>query len=388
MLTTLLTYGADPCQFDSSGHNALHLAAQLGRRSMLPKLLAVGARPNDPCATGEKSNPLILAASHGHSECIKVLVSAGGMVDLPDAWGNSALLKAISSDHEECVRTLLEQGSNVNARNRSGTSALQNAIIRGNHSVIEHLLDKKCSVSDYSNDLPPLHAATLNGCKGCVELVLAAGMSTECVDNHRRTALYVAVADQPNVDHYYRYYPLKENAKRIQCARFLVQKGTNVGKIWKTKFWNTRYRSPEQMALYRLCIRAYGFYRVSAFVLRDIFNKATLSGCMDTVKLVASVGYRFSDADLEHIGRTIESSNKCACAHFEEDDKYQSCFIPHEDMMNWINHLRSRPRSLKDLCRLKLRASMTNNVFIHVGRLSIPDNLKSYLMIESQQYYI
>ncbi len=67
---------------------------------------------------------LILAASDGHTEVTKALVTAGANLDVQDKDGSTALILAASDGHTEVTRALVSCGAQLNIRDKDGDTAL------------------------------------------------------------------------------------------------------------------------------------------------------------------------------------------------------------------------------------------------------------------------
>ncbi len=69
-----------------------------------------------------------------------MLLSQGAEADLPDSYGDTALIQAARYDRLEIARCLMEAGADVNIQNISGTSALLEAAGKDNADLIRLLL--------------------------------------------------------------------------------------------------------------------------------------------------------------------------------------------------------------------------------------------------------
>lgn len=69
--------------------------------------------------------------SAGHSECVRLLVSHGADVNLPDVKAQPPLMMAVKNRHIVCVRELLIAGANPNGDDRSLCSPLYIAAMDG-----------------------------------------------------------------------------------------------------------------------------------------------------------------------------------------------------------------------------------------------------------------
>jgi len=71
---------------------------------LVRECLQAGAAVNSKDIYGRTA--LMLAAYHGRTDCIKLLIEAGADVDDKDSDGRTALTIAVDRDHTECVKLL------------------------------------------------------------------------------------------------------------------------------------------------------------------------------------------------------------------------------------------------------------------------------------------
>lgn len=98
---------------DAEGLFPQHLVARSGRSPNLLRLLRqYGADVNEADKLFQWT-PLLHAASEGHLECLKTLLSLGARVDKADENGLSALYYAAWEGHLDCMRLLFSAGSGI-----------------------------------------------------------------------------------------------------------------------------------------------------------------------------------------------------------------------------------------------------------------------------------
>lgn len=93
----------------ADGQTALIIAASAGRPDYVRLLLMNGAVVDGQMKDG--STALLLSALGGHTDVVSLLVAQGADVDLPADDGVTPLLVAASYDHAEVARLLLDAGA-------------------------------------------------------------------------------------------------------------------------------------------------------------------------------------------------------------------------------------------------------------------------------------
>lgn len=110
----------------SNGRNGLWWAAKEGHSAVIRLLLENGANPLHQLherAERAGTSPVHMAAQHGHTRSVAILLEKGGSTEQEDKNGDRPLHFACREGHEEVVKLILESGSSsqlVDARNRAG----------------------------------------------------------------------------------------------------------------------------------------------------------------------------------------------------------------------------------------------------------------------------
>lgn len=93
---------------------------------------------------GQKDcTPLMEAASAGHLEIVKLLLSHNADVNAHCATGNTPLMFACAGGHVEVVKELLKHGANVEEQNENGHTPLMEAASAGHVEVAKVSLKSK-----------------------------------------------------------------------------------------------------------------------------------------------------------------------------------------------------------------------------------------------------
>ncbi|CAK8994192.1 unnamed protein product [Durusdinium trenchii] len=149
-------------------------------------------KPLDPNRDG-----LVLAASCGHLEVVRLLLEAGVDKDAADTDGWTALHIAAENGHSEVVRLLLEAGADKDAADIhfNGWTALHFSARNGHLEVARLLLEARADKDAATADgLTALHIAAREGYSALkvVRLLCEAGADKDAADIGGSTALHFA----------------------------------------------------------------------------------------------------------------------------------------------------------------------------------------------------
>lgn len=116
------------------GESLLSLACSAGYYELAQVLLAMSAQVED---RGQKNDctPLMEAASAGHVDIIKLLISHNADVNAQSSTGNTPLMYACAGGHVRAVKELLASGANVEDHNENGHTPLMEAASAGHVEV-------------------------------------------------------------------------------------------------------------------------------------------------------------------------------------------------------------------------------------------------------------
>jgi ankyrin repeat protein len=130
----LLAAGTDPDGVSDSGTPVLVLAASNGNEEVVRMLIAAGANP-DARTRGEMTATAMMFASGGdNSGILEVLLDAGADVDLRDAMGDPAINWAAYFGNTSYVEVLLAAGADTSLRGHG--NAFEIAVRRGHEDIV------------------------------------------------------------------------------------------------------------------------------------------------------------------------------------------------------------------------------------------------------------
>ncbi|NXI10596.1 RAI14 protein, partial [Irena cyanogastra] len=134
-----------------------------------------------------------LAATKGHAECLRIMVTHGADVTAQDGAGHSALHLAAKNSHPDCIRRLLQSKCPTDSTDNSGKTALHYAASCGCLQAVQLLCEHKCpiNIKDLDGNIPLL-LAVQNGHTEVCKYLLDHGADINTRDKNGRTALMMA----------------------------------------------------------------------------------------------------------------------------------------------------------------------------------------------------
>ncbi|XP_025154108.1 kinase D-interacting substrate of 220 kDa B isoform X1 [Harpegnathos saltator] len=146
------------------------------------------------------STALILAATKGKIQFVRVLINHGADVNAEDGDNWTALLCAAREGHTEICLELLEHGADLEHRDMGGWTALMWATYRGRSATVTMLLARGADVSAHGNfHISSLLWAAGRGYTDIVKDLIAHGAKVNVGDKYGTTAL-VWASRKGNVD--------------------------------------------------------------------------------------------------------------------------------------------------------------------------------------------
>lgn len=133
------------------------------------------------------AGPLMIACTHGHTECARLLLEAGAAVGTANSHGRTPLSAAIKHGHIECARLLVNAGAAVGATSSNGITPLLTAVKYGHIECARLLLTAGAPVDMPFDSHTALFAACNNGLTECARLLLESGAAVDQATTHSGT---------------------------------------------------------------------------------------------------------------------------------------------------------------------------------------------------------
>ncbi|XP_067446774.1 ankyrin repeat domain-containing protein 27 [Thunnus thynnus] len=128
--------GVNSCNAD--GFTPLHVAALHGHSALVALLIRHGANVN--ARTNQNATPLHLASQNSHVQVVRFLLECNAKLNKKDHYGNTPLIHACLRGNLETATTLLQSNALVNVVNHQGNTALHEAVRGGHQTLVELLL--------------------------------------------------------------------------------------------------------------------------------------------------------------------------------------------------------------------------------------------------------
>jgi len=156
--------------YDSFGEwerTPLILAAHMGQAEIVALMLQRGANVNardrtDSVPEARGNTALIKAAQRDHTEVIRVLLTQGKgiAVDTATKEGETPLLLVVRAEDLEAVKLLHTHGAKINHQDNTGASMLASTVLHKNFAVLEYLVANGADInmSDNNGQSPLMQA--------------------------------------------------------------------------------------------------------------------------------------------------------------------------------------------------------------------------------------
>eukprot|EP00884_Botryococcus_braunii_P018115 jgi/Botrbrau1/4988/Bobra.0396s0014.1 len=197
----LLEKGQDIDTLSGERCTPLYCAAEWHQTEMVRHLSVLGCNPipgDARCCT-----PVHVAALQGWSDLLAVLINElGQKVDSVDDKDLTPLHAAASNGHVEAIRLLLSFMHSLECKDKTGRTALHHAALNVRVAAVEELLKQGANITAMDLDgYTPLHAAADGGCGEVIQMLVSKGADINATAKEGLTPLGVATFKGPaNLD--------------------------------------------------------------------------------------------------------------------------------------------------------------------------------------------
>ncbi|XP_035314682.1 ankyrin repeat and SOCS box protein 14 isoform X3 [Cricetulus griseus] len=413
MATLLISHGADVNLRCANERTALHEAAKLGRRDMVKLMLTSGAHPDARSSYG--FTPLALAAQSGHTEIMELLLQKGKVECLASDC-SSILLEAVRGGNPDSVTLLLEYGADANIPKSSGHLPIHVAADKGHLLALKMLVPVTDIAAIKRSGISPIHCAAAGAHPQCLELLIQAGFDVNFMldqrirkyyDDQRKSALYFAVSNGdlssvklllsagalPNQDPV-NCLQIALRMGNYELISLLLRHGANVNYFCRVNplhFPSALQYSLKDEVMLRMLLN-YGYDTERCFDCPHgdrIHRPCTFEGWTSTVIKDTMFCEVITLSWLQHL------SGKVVRVMLDYVDQVQICsklkaVLEKQKLWSEIHFILTNPRSLKHLCRLKIRKCMGRlrlRCPVFMSFLPLPKRLKAYVLYEEYDLY-
>ncbi|XP_057625418.1 ankyrin repeat and SOCS box protein 14 [Chionomys nivalis] len=407
MATLLISHGADVNLRCANKRTALHEAAKLGNWDMVKLMLTSGAHPDARSSYG--FTPLALAAQGGHTEIMELLLQKGADVHSQASDSSSILLEAVRGGNPDSVTLLLEYGADANIPKSSGHLPIHVAADKGHLLALKMLVPVTDIAAIKRSGISPVHCAAAGAHPQCLEILIQAGFDVNFMldqrvrkhyDDQRKSALYFAVSngDLSSVKLLLNAGALP-NQDPVNCLQIalrmgnhelislLLRHGANVNYFCRVNplhFPSALQYSLKDEVMLRMLLN-YGYDTERCFDCPHgdrVHRFCTFEGWTPTVIKDTMFCEVITLSWLQHL------SGKVVRVMLDYVDQVQICsklkaVLEKQKLWPEIHLILTNPRSLKHLCRLKIRKCMGRlhlRCPVFMSFLPLPNRLKAYVL--------
>lgn len=193
----LLKHGADVMAQNFNKWTLLHYAAKAGYDLSICEILIEKGIPVD-APNNYKATPLMLAAMHGNTDWVNLLIRHGADILAQNANQWTMLhYVALGGKDLKMADELMKMGISVDAPTKTATTPLITASGKGNVEMMKLFIERGARLNAQENNRArhshtPLHAAVTSKSAEAVKLLLAAGADISLKDKNKLTPLQLA----------------------------------------------------------------------------------------------------------------------------------------------------------------------------------------------------
>ncbi|CAO2638088.1 Ankyrin repeat and SOCS box protein 14 [Lemmus lemmus] len=422
MATLLINHGADVNLRCANNRTALHEAAKLGNWDMVKLMLTSGAHPDARSSYG--FTPLALAAQGGHTEIMELLLQKGADVHSQASDSSSILLEAVRGGNPDSVTLLLEYGADANIPKSSGHLPIHVAADKGHLLALKLLVPVTDIAAIKRSGISPVHCAAAGAHPQCLKTLIQAGFDVNFMldqrirkhyDDQRKSALYFAVSNGdlssvklllnagalPNQDPV-NCLQIALRMGNYELISLLLRHGANVNYFCRVNplhFPSALQYSLKDEVMLRMLLN-YGYDTERCFDCPHgdrVHRFCTFEGWTPTVIKDTMAFYLFSSQFCEVITLSWlqHLSGKVVRVMLDYVDQVKICsklkaVLEKQKLWPEIHLILTNPRSLKHLCRLKIRTCMGRlrlRCPVFMSFLPLPSRLKAYVLYKEYDLY-
>ncbi|ELT95724.1 hypothetical protein CAPTEDRAFT_162329 [Capitella teleta] len=402
MLTLLLNLGANAAKASRWGLTPLHIACETGNQPAVANLLhEAGVDPNETEQLdlknigNERRTPLIVAATHGHTECLLELLNKNADCNLCDYKGNTALHKAAVYGVNSSIAPLLKYGAELNAQNHLGLTALHLALMQTHKGIVKDLLKAGATVTHKCDAHLPsiLSVAAMTGEVQVLDQCIAAQQNIDEIDASDRTPLYYTFTG--DVRRLRRSYPAIEEQgicfdfhhamlpERRFTFRRLIEHGADIERMLKDALWHDALSSKhftlhQYTELFGVCLCSCGLAGFSNADVDQLFWKLLSRNNERLVRVLLNALPRLCGhlrpKFCEVLDWTGAHTDDAVVRHLENAGADAST-------AEWVLRQTQGARSLRDWSRQAIRSTISANVAYRAPRLPLPNRLIDFVMM-------
>ncbi|CAD8137177.1 unnamed protein product [Paramecium octaurelia] len=190
-LEYLLANGVDGREGDKYLMTPVMIAAKYGRAHNIKLLLNTNLKGKNK----EGNSAIHLASQNGHTECVKILIENGVLINIAGKNRMTPLHFACAYNHMELVEYLLDEGARINSKDKFGRTPLIMAARNGNLTILSKLIyyGADVTISDSSKN-SAIHHAAAYGFIECIENLIEVNVDQNQFNSWKLTPLNVALA--------------------------------------------------------------------------------------------------------------------------------------------------------------------------------------------------
>ena len=135
---------------NDQGWTALIISASKGKFDLMKILINYGANVNASLKNGNSS--LHFAVQKENFDMVKLLVDNNAIVDIQRNDGLTPLMGAANHNNLEIVKLLVNKGAKINSRKNDGITPLMFAAKNGNYEIVKYLVDNGARLDEKDSE--------------------------------------------------------------------------------------------------------------------------------------------------------------------------------------------------------------------------------------------